>query len=137
MMLKRIPSTLPHLEASASQAGSRAMFRCVGLLLGSAIMIAVDRRGWADGLAKQVIGWAGLVLGLSAGLWLLLIWQSNRFRTSIGRLMTLVVIVAVFCEGTLIYRDWLRASLRQHGGPIPTPVQQKPVPIDEFFLPGN
>ena len=76
----------------------RAMLLGAALLTCAAIVIAVDRRGLIDldpPVVKEAFGWLGMVLALSSILYLTYIWWADRFRVSIGRLMAVVVMMAV------------------------------------------
>jgi hypothetical protein len=89
----------------------RAMMICVALLACSAVLIAVDKRGLLEGVAKEASGLAGYALALCGGLYLIHIWWADRFRVSIGRLMLVVAIIAVLLQGVLAYRQWIKESL--------------------------
>ena len=95
----------------------KAMLACAALLACSAVLIAVAKRGVLDGIANEASGLAGLVLALSGVLyWIYLRW-ADRFRTSIGRLMVMVAIMAVLLQGLLIYRQWILEGLPKPPGP--------------------
>ena len=103
----------------------RALLVCVGLLGCSAVLIAMDHRGFFDGVANQVAGFAGLVLGLCGALYLVLIWGAGRFQLSIGRFMVVVAFLAVLLQGILMYRQWLLDSKARPAAVASPPVQGK------------
>jgi hypothetical protein len=68
------------------------------LLACAAVVIAVERRALIvlePPVVKEVFGWLGMALALTGILYLIYIWWADRFRVSIGRLMVIVVMLAV------------------------------------------
>ena len=86
----------------------RPLLIASGLLDASAVLIVVQKRGFLDALAGQLAGWIGLVLAVCGLLDLVYI---DRFRTTIGRLMTVVAIFAVTLQGSIVYWNWLERRL--------------------------
>ena len=86
----------------------RSMLTASGILIASAVLMVIEKRGLIEGLPSGVAGVAGLTLGICGFLYLIYIWRDDRFRVSIGRLMIVVAIFALMLEGVLVYRNWLQ-----------------------------
>jgi hypothetical protein len=86
----------------------RSLLIASGLLLSSAILMVIGKRGVFDGVANQWSDVAGLVLGVWGFLYLIYTWRANRFRVSIGRLMVVTAIIAVLFQGIRMYSNWLK-----------------------------
>jgi hypothetical protein len=88
----------------------RAMLRASGMLVTSAILMAMGKRGVFDGELNLWSDLAGLILGACGFVYLIYIWRADRFRVSIGRLMVVTAIIAVLFQGARLYVNWLRGG---------------------------
>jgi hypothetical protein len=100
-----VPSTEP---TPAALNRPRSLLIASGLLLSSAILMVIGKRGVFDGVANQWSEVASLLIGVWGFLYLIYIWRANRFRVSIGRLMIVTAIIAVLFQGTRMYVNWLK-----------------------------
>ena len=93
-----------------------AMTFGVGILSIAAILIAASRRGLFGDVGTETFGLIGLALAFVGFLYLIHIWWADRFRISIGRIMLLVVLLAILLQAFLVYRSWILDGLPKPPG---------------------
>jgi hypothetical protein len=76
---------------------SGAMVLGAAPLACGAVLIAVDKRDLLDlsSVGHAVLAWSGHALAFAGAVYLALIWWTERFRLSIGRVMAIIAMLAV------------------------------------------
>jgi hypothetical protein len=128
------------VELLANRSGiphSRAMLRAAAILGAAAVLIAVGRLGPFDfhdvmktrqtdfdfdDLLHNAAASIGITLAAVGFLYLIVIWAETHFRVSIGRLMVVVMMLAVSFQVVITLRRWEDARRVSRSSPaIATP----------------